>query len=203
MTDRGRVGITQRQVHFSDRGETRDTLDARLARLVWDAGFAPVPLSNDVPDAEEHLRALGLDAVVLSGGDDVGSPPARDRVERAAISLAQDQCLPMLGICRGMQLLVVSLGGRLAPLDGHVRSRHVVEGVLTARREVNSFHSLGIVADALPDEFEVCARAADGSVEAVRHHELPWTGILWHPEREDPFDPLDIELVASALSAPV
>jgi gamma-glutamyl-gamma-aminobutyrate hydrolase PuuD len=203
----GRVGITQRQVRVEDRGELRDCLDTRLASLVWRLGRAPVPLSNAVADedrgteaAEDYLSALALDAIILSGGDDVGHPPARDRMERAALRFAARGGLPVLGICRGLQVMHVVSGGRLEAVGGHVATRHVVEGPTVARREVNSFHHWGIGAGASMPEFEPLAWAEDGTVEAMRHRRLPWVGMMWHPEREEPLVAEDLAMVAAALS---
>lgn len=195
-----RVGITQRQVELPERDEVRDALDARLPRLLWELGLVPVPLANDVTDADAYLGALHLDAFLLSGGDDVGEPPARARIERSALDLAARRGLPLLGICRGMQAVVTACGGALVPVDGHVATRHAVDGPLTGLREVNSFHALGVLPEGLPDELRALALAPDGTVEAVRHREHPWTAIMWHPERERPFVADDRALVLEALT---
>lgn len=194
-----RVGITQRQVDLSERGEVRDALDARLPQLLWELGFVPVPLANGVVDAVAYLAALDLGGFVLSGGDGVGEPPARAHIERCALDLAERGGLPVLGICRGMQVLVTACGGALAPVDGHVATRHAVDGPLTGAREVNSFHEFGVVPEGLPQELQPVAHAPDGTVEAVRHRDYPWTGIMWHPERERPFRAQDRALMSEAL----
>lgn len=199
MSRTRRVGVTQRQVDLPERGEVRDALDARLPRLLWELGFVPVPIANDVADADAYLDALDIDALLLSGGDHVGEPPARARVERAALDLALRRGIPVLGICRGMQVIVTACGGTLVPADGHVATRHPVDGPLTGAREVNSFHAFGVMPDGLPEVLRPVAHAPDGTVEAVRHAVHPWTAIMWHPERERPFNADDLDLVAGAL----
>lgn len=206
-----RVGITQRPMALPERDEVRDALDVRLARLLWDLMFVPVPITNAIAgitgsgdvgpsSVDDYLSALALDAIVLSGGDDVGEPPARDRTERAALALAERERLPVLGICRGMQLINVIAGGTLAPVEGHVATRHEAQGSAIAKREVNSFHRLAILPDGLAAELKATAWAPDGTVEAVKHRRLPWTGVMWHPEREAPFAEDDVKLVTDALT---
>lgn len=209
-----RIGLTQRVERVPAHGERRDCLDQRWGRLLASRGFVPVPLSNVVDDVRRYLEALGLHGVILTGGDHIGSPdgagpsaPERDRFERELLALCSARGLPVLGVCRGAQMLCLFHGGRLRRVAGHVARRHAVTregGELPApvgrvvrhwpaRFEVNSYHSLTL----LPGPSSRCiplARADDGSVEALGHVELPQLGILWHPEREDPFaeGPLDV-----------
>jgi putative glutamine amidotransferase len=199
-----KVGVTQRQAFFVDRDELRDELDVRLGQLLWAVGLAPVPLVNAVAtsfeEAVAYLDALALDAVVLSGGDEVGEPPARDCMERAALYVAKRDGLPLLGICRGLQVMNVLHGGRLEEREGHVAVRRPVDGPTLARRDVACFHTLAIPADGVAPGFRPFAWAEDGTVEAVNHESLPWMGLMWHPERTVPFDGEDVALVAAALN---
>jgi gamma-glutamyl-gamma-aminobutyrate hydrolase PuuD len=196
-----RVGISQRQMHLADRDEWRDALDTRLAALVWSLGLCPVPLANAVPDVTAYLDALGIDAVLLSGGDDLGATPQRDAFERALLDEAGRRGIPVLGICRGLQLINDACGGSLVEIEGHVSTRHVLSGEgFDEGRTVNSFHGYGITPETLGAQLEPLAKAPDGSVEAARHRRLPWTGIMWHPEREDSLHPADRTLLLAALS---
>ena len=56
-----------------------------------------------------------VDGVVLAGGDDIGLDPDRDRAEIALVNAARDRRLPLLAVCRGLQLATVADGGSLVP----------------------------------------------------------------------------------------
>jgi N5-(cytidine 5'-diphosphoramidyl)-L-glutamine hydrolase len=201
MTARRRIGIVQRQVTIVDRDEVRDALDVRLPALLWDEGFLPLALANRIADPAAYLDALALDGLVLSGGDDPGDTPERDAFETASLDHAEARRLPVLAICRGLQVLNLRAGGRLDPVDGHVATRHRVAGPLApSGREVNSYHRVGVLPDGLGADLEVLASAADGCIEAFHHVRLPWTAIMWHPERESPTDPDDRALLRSVLA---
>jgi putative glutamine amidotransferase len=184
-------------------------LPAGYPRLVQRAGGVAVMLPPD-----EVLRAADvvsrLDGLVIAGGPDVEpvrygaerdprtGPPARarDSWELALIDAALAARVPLLGICRGMQLLNVALGGTLVQhLDGHaevvgVFGHHPVKPVPGTRyaaavpeeTSVPTYHHQAI--DRLGSGLLPSAHAADGTVEAV---ELPpadgWgLGVQWHPE---------------------
>ncbi|WP_153175932.1 gamma-glutamyl-gamma-aminobutyrate hydrolase family protein, partial [Streptomyces sp. E2N171] len=138
-------------------------LPAGYPRLVQRAGGLAAMLP---PDAPEHAAAAvaRLDGLVIAGGPDVepvryGAEPdprtgpparARDAWELALIRAALEQGVPLLGICRGMQLLNVALGGTLVQhIDGHaevpgVFGRHPVKPVPGTR-----------YAEAVPEETSV------------------------------------------------
>lgn len=195
-----RVGVTQRRDLINERNEARDALDVQLAQMLWDIGFVAVPLASEISETASYLDALGLDAYVLSGGGDVGDFFERDRLERAVLSHAARNELPVMGICRGMQLIIDHCGGTLTPVVGHVRTRHIVSGPCVGSREVNSFHNYSISTLDLPQTLESLAHAPDGTVEAVRHRDHPWTAIMWHPERERPHVDGDLSLISAALT---
>jgi putative glutamine amidotransferase len=132
----------------------------------------------------------------------------RDLTERKVVLHARAGGKPLLGICRGMQLLNVVLGGQLFPLVGERRSLHrslntpFDRAIHSARVSacsrlrkvlgaspipVNSAH--GVAVYRTGGETRVCARSEDGVVEAIEVPEDTWTiGVQWHPEAllEDP-----------------
>ncbi|MBU6956867.1 gamma-glutamyl-gamma-aminobutyrate hydrolase family protein [Pseudomonas sp. CVAP len=193
------VAVSQRVDVIPERGENRDALDQRLVTLLLVAGFIPVPIPNGLylqtPDGgvihdalDDWLNAVSPQAIVLSGGNDIGQCSARDLTESRLLDHARSHNLPVLGICRGMQMIAHSEGGELKPVTGHVRTRHTLSGQIVA--EVNSYHSFAL-ADC-PEGFEVLARSEDGEIEAIRHLSLPWEGWMWHPEREAFFASHDV-----------
>jgi N5-(cytidine 5'-diphosphoramidyl)-L-glutamine hydrolase len=189
------VAITQRIDNVAGRNELRDALDQRLVRWVSEAGFIPVAVSNAMTDPDgidRWLQTIRPDALILSGGNDVGEYPERDATESHLLSWAKTKQIPVLGICRGLQMMAVWAGTQLARVEGHVATRHHLSMQTPDDAwpaSVNSFHNWGF--HSAPAEFEVLARASDGSVEAIRHSTLPWEGWMWHPEREPVFSPRD------------
>ena len=204
-----RIGITQRVEVPSDRGERRDALDQVWISLLEELGFVPVFLSNRHQDVAAYATAMKLEGILLSGGNDIAdgsnSPnvaPERDRTERALLDWAKKHLVPVLGVCRGFQMMNVHLGGRLVPVNGHVAINHSIHPLRNAIRlpaSVNSFHNWAIPDGGLAAELEPLSAADDGTIESARHRHLPWQGVMWHPERDIPEPRFHHALVGEAL----
>ena len=198
--------MSQRVDRVPSYDEDRDGLDQRMSAWLLDAGFLPMPVPNalglSARDAPQRVRnwmdTTGATAILLSGGNDLGTCAERDRVETALIDHAHEHSLPLLGICRGMQMLGCWAGGELMRVEQHAGIRHAVTGELGAE-EVNSFHDLALVG--CPAGFATTAASPDGVLEAIRHEQLPWEGWMWHPEREASASPVDVERVRALFSA--
>jgi gamma-glutamyl-gamma-aminobutyrate hydrolase PuuD len=192
-----RIAISQRIDDFPSREERRDALDQRWAARLETIGLVPVPLPNTLRDPVAWARGLGIGGLVLTGGNDIGgTAPERDRGEGLLLNLAASERWPVLGICRGLQMINVHLGGNLAPVPGQVGVRHRLHRIAGAPRllselgagiEVNSFHAFGIATEGLAGPLLPVLCDPQGFVEAAEHRTLPWAGLMWHPEREPAF----------------
>ena len=186
------VAVSQRIDFLEERDETRDALDQDLCRFLLSASFLPVPVPNSIgKEIERWLKKIAPELIVLSGGNNIGDCPNRDSTEKALLLYAEANKLPLMGICRGMQMMASEYGSKVVEVHGHVATRHKVSG--KQAMEVNSFHNFAIEKE--PSEFEVSARAEDGVIEAIRHKTLPWLGLMWHPEREKEFREEDLNTI--------
>lgn len=201
-----RVGISQRIDFKPNRSEYRDALDQKLIAFIKTSGFLPIPIPNklsmnsDTSKRREELigwvRELDLSAFILSGGNDLLENKERDDNENWLLDFAEKGNLPVLGICRGMQVLGTRSGGVLEPINDHSNKVHEVTGQISG--VVNSFHKFAF--KKMPNDYNLLASANDGCIEAIEHKSLPWEGWMWHPERFKTFRRYDIERLNSVFN---
>jgi putative glutamine amidotransferase len=194
-------------------------------RMVREAGARPVVLPPSPDDAADLVRRL--DGLVLAGGADIepahyGAPahpatktrPDRDSGELAVLAAALDADLPVLGVCRGMELLAVACGGTLTQhlpdILGNERHQPSpgVYGAHPARfapgsraasifgevAEVNSYHHQAVDD---PGSLTVTGWADDDVIEAVEDPAHRFVlGVQWHPE-----EALDVRPFAALVRA--
>jgi len=172
--------------------QLRATAPMTVVEGVASAGGAPVVLPPGA--GPDHLGRV--DGLVLTGGADLGVEPGRDRDEAELVRLAMDLRLPLLGVCRGLQVLAVATGGSLVddlgdshvlvPLDRthpvDLVAGSVVAG-LVPDGQVGSLHHQSVATYA--EGWQCTASAPDGVVEALEWHDQdawPALGVQWHPE---------------------
>lgn len=212
-----RIGIS------ANRKDGLSCIAETYVQSILDAGGAPViiPVITDI----QALTVLveGLDGLVMSGGGDInplylGEEPIpqlqdvdtyRDEFDLILLRLASNRQLPIMGICRGHQIMNVAFGGSVYQ-DIHAQSSHpLLKHSQTLSREypshtvtlepgtnrfrsllgeekilVNSFHHQA-VREVAPG-FRATATAPDGINEAMEDTERPIFGIQWHPEAMAP-----------------
>ena len=215
----------------SDEAKNHRTPVVSAGRFYVDAiqraGGIPVVIPPD-DNAESVREAVErCDGMVLLGGGDVdptnygqterarlfGVDPFLDSFEMGALRHAITIDLPVLAICRGHQVLNVSLGGTLIQhldtTDDHRDTMHPVSIVSDSKVAiamgcteplVHSFHHQAI--DGLAPGLRVVATAPDGTIEAVEHASASWiVGVQWHPEDTAHEDPAHQGLFAALVAA--
>lgn len=194
---------------------------ASYAHAVQRAGGRPLLLLPDPEDAEDPSEVLDLvDALIVTGGAGDVNPALygqerhpetgpiqdeRDAYELALVRKALEREVPILGICRGMEILNVVYGGgleqHLPDVVGHEEHRHtpgkysdhdvrLEPGSLAARAagearsQVKSHHHQGV--REIGSGLAVTGWADDEIVEALEDPSCPFVlGVLWHPEEDE------------------
>lgn len=188
-----KIGISTRLVKYEKYDEKRDIISHDWINFFNDLNFIPVLIPNLLNDVENFLDLMNLDGIILSGGDNIGDFPERDKTENKIIEFCIRKNTPLIGICRGMQIINSFFGGTIkknATID-HVGNKHKVLflkksfcNINKSSINVNSFHNNLINSDNLGDNLEsVAISTFDESIEAFSHKKYPISGLMWHPER--------------------
>jgi N5-(cytidine 5'-diphosphoramidyl)-L-glutamine hydrolase len=199
-----RILLSQRVVWETNYEEERDACSHDMQRFLERYSTLLFPVSNAVKDRDSYMKYVSPDLIVLSGGNSIApelygvdEPPdpsvshKRDAAEMEIICFGIENCIPILGVCRGMQMLQVFFGGKLVRLANHIGGHHQIQmndspmelGVKETL--VNSYHSMGVVESSLAaplKAFAICEE--DRTVEGIYHPDFPVVGVMWHPERE-------------------
>lgn len=196
------VAVSQRIYYDRARQETWDALDQKLESWLSSMLLLPFPVPNSLSSTElvDWISKLSPNGIVLSGGNDIGEHKKRDQTERLLINFAEKKSLPLVGICRGMQMVAQYFGSEIVTVDGHVKTQHAID-IINGKAlplRVNSFHNLGIPEVYSP--LRATAMSEDGFVEAAEHSSLPWELFMWHPEREEIYDERHTQHISNLLT---
>ena len=235
MPDPLRIGVASCFFHADPKrpifkGKTLLYLEESLAHWLMAGGAIPLLLPTPTAGVRPDDLLAGIDALVLQGGTDVapesygetpirpewGGDRVRDRYETELVRAAMALDRPVLGICRGLQMLNVIFGGSLIQdiatqcpgflthreFERYDQLQHEISiepgswlaGLYPdrSRGRVNTVHHQAI--KTLGGGLQIEARSVpDGLIEAVRYQEAeqaaPWIyAVQWHPEFQDPAD---------------
>jgi len=220
VSSRPMIGLTATTCPHPKSSAPMEALGRRYVEAIYDAGGLPLLIPTNVPPEAASVLLAGLDGLLLTGGGDIDPDryggqaheavhevlPARDAMELALAKVAAAEGVPFLGVCRGLQIVNVALGGTLyedLPSQYHRSLKHnrdaviersllthtvkIAEGSRVRRLlgaeeiEVNSLHHQGI--RVIAEGLKPVAWSSDGLVEAVELLDHPFgIAVQWHPE---------------------
>ena len=186
------IGISLRVVESPSYNEKRDALSQDWSVFFEKLGINPLLIPNTMENVLSFLEDMQVQGLILSGGDNIGDSQDRDKTEQKIINYSFEKKIPLIGICRGMQVINTFFGGTIEGLENskHVGDPHLVSlnknfasFLHTEKLHVNSFHNNVIKQKNLGKNLEPFATANDNTIEGFYHTELPIIGVMWHPER--------------------
>lgn len=202
------IAITQRLAYHQEIDETREELDIRWHELLKKAQLSPLVLSASGPSPKEYLEQYSITGVIFSGGNDLSSlsdcplSKTRDKFEKGLLSEAILKNIPVLGVCRGAQLIADYFGSEFTTIKNHVRTNHNIKFCKSLKwlkdfsdKSVNSYHNYAI--QNLSKELILSASTEDECIEAFEHTDHKIAGIMWHPERNNVFDNEELKFLKS------
>lgn len=185
-----KIAISLR-LSISSYSEKRDSISRDWPILLEKIGMYPILIPNSISNLDEFLEIMKPDGIILSGGENFGENPERDVTEYSLIDFSIKNNIPLLGVCRGMQILNKFFGGSITKTNNlkHVNTHHSlsISDDYFNKKEimVNSFHKNILQKNDLSDEFYILAEDnSDLTIEAFVNKKYPLVGIMWHPERE-------------------
>ena len=172
----------------------------------------PIFIPNVLNNLTSFLDKLNLDGIILSGGENLGTNEERDNTEFDLIQYGINNNIPILGVCRGMQLINKFAGGSIINTSNkkHIGINHDIDltnifsyRILSKNQvSVNSFHNNVITKKTLGDNLEPFAICkTDNTIEGIIHNQSLLIGVMWHPERKN--DSFNQQLIKKIFAASI
>ncbi len=194
------IALSMRVDKVDSYEEKRDAIDQRWLDFFLQAKLKALLLPNNLDLVKKITKEWKPSGIVLSGGNNLmkygGDSPERDQVEYFLLELAIKENIPLIGVCRGMQILADYFSIKLIKVENEVYKKAACTA-FGKKRLINSYHDWTLAQ--LSDDFNLEASTESGIIKAIQHKELPLLGIMWHPERLKPFSEEDLELFSKQL----
>lgn len=197
-------GISMRVTNASNYFEPRDSIARDWSNYMLtsfpESKWLFIPNIED--EVEKYIKKWNINVLILSGGDDIGMYTERDKTELQLIKIALRNNIPIIAICRGLQLIHTFFGGKLLAGDStfilnHRAKKHKI--ILNDKEiEVNSYHTNMLDEKTIDKQFKIIGRCKkDNSIECIKSNGI--LAMMWHPERENVFHEWNINLIKKFL----
>ncbi len=157
-------------------------------------------LPNSIKISQKILRTTKkIDLIILPGGNDIMKKDkyskTRLKVEQNVINYGLKRNIPILGVCRGMQVINYFFNGKIDRVYGHMKRNHNIytnKNIFgKSKYYVNSYHNFGIKRVSKSKKFNTLAIDKNNNIEMFKHEKKKIYGVMWHPERTNNFRILD------------
>jgi putative glutamine amidotransferase len=198
------IGLTMRITNAKSYDELRDTISQDWPRYIEylfpEANYFFIP--NIEENAVSFCENKNINLLIITGGENIGVFKKRDKTELVLLEFMISKKLPVIGICRGMQLIHYYYGGDIIKgnnsfVKEHRATYHNVI-IKEATVKVNSYHNCKIKETTLSSNLSILAtNVNDRSIEAFIGDKL--LGLMWHPERDIQFSKFTKQLIMKFL----
>ena len=192
-----RIGLSMRETKSQEYYEIRDSISRDWLKYFKEClpNCKIIFLPNLGSDITNYIEDWNLNGFILTGGEDIGFSETRDNTEKEVFEFSQKKSLPILGVCRGFQLIYKLMGGSIGKgndsfIKQHSPTRHQINfknNIFT----VNSYHCNFLDETTIPKNINITSRCiVDNSIESYEGKNI--LGFMWHPERESIFSDFDL-----------
>ncbi len=184
-----RFGITTRETNANGYNEPRDALAQDWGNYMSNTfpshNWLSIP--NIGSKAVEYFTKWDLNVLILSGGDNLGKTENRDNTEFHLLKYAIENKIPIIGVCRGLQLIHSYFGGKIRiGEEQFIKEHRAHDHEILLNKQIylsNSYHVNQIEEDTLNKEFKIIATCSKfNSIEAIERENI--LAMMWHPERK-------------------
>ena len=149
-----------------------------------------------IPNSKRNFlkisKKIKPNLIILAGGNDLFQNNKyvknRLKVEKDLINYGISKKIPILGVCRGMQLINHFFKGKISKVKGHMRKKNRVtfkQKIFSKKYiDITSYHNYGIKKKDMASKFDALATDNNENIEIFKHKKLNIFGVMWHPERE-------------------
>jgi putative glutamine amidotransferase len=202
-----KIAVTQRLILNDNYYELREALDVKWGELFKELDFLPIILPFEY-NFEQYFKTIKINGIVLTGGNDLNSlnpsdeSKQRDDFEFKLIKYGIENNIPILGVCRGMQIIVRYFKYEFKKITNQVAIKHklivnnksIYKQYLDKIDMVNAYHNYAV--ELINDEFIISAWNEDKTIiKAIEHKKYRIFGQMWHSEREEPFNKNELDLI--------
>jgi len=191
-----RILITQRIDKVGEFKEIRDNISQDFLNMIDQLNYIPILVPNNLNLIKNIVKSTNFEGIILTGGGNPKKNDVRQKVELFLIKHSIKFKKPLLGFCRGAQLINLYFGGSIKKVSNHVKKKHfLLSNNLKKKIKTNCFHNFGITYETISNKINILAKTKDNSIEFFKHHNYEIYGIMWHPERSQKINKTELGLI--------